>query len=647
MKTLRAIIYLLLFVTGAVVLVWFLYGYINSLLVADPSVPAGDPPALSAEQKAESATTSSSATATSDQPAEQSLVTSVSSTSPDADTLPSDITQVSIATPSEMSNSYFQALGTVQSTGLATLSPLTSGSVKSVNFREGDYVKAGSVLVELTGSNLSEHQSLTQLRVAETNLANAKNSFANLQQTSEQTIKTAALQLQSARNQTAALAYDLGVIEQNRSGLDDALSIIYDSLSAAESKNSRDEIKGMRDIDDLIFTLNDAQDSRSRTQRQLEDLRDRLNELKEQQYSAAATADSQSAITSQTSPAVAESVSTAATAGLSQEIAAAEAQLGQLQAALDAQDKGIEELYGAIDKAKYGLNTTQDAAALTVNQLLGQIAQSESQANVLDLTLQSTRTKLGYDDAAGGSSDALRLAEQAYQSTRVQLQTALDSAATGVKLAELNLELARSQAAALQVRAPFDGVITSLPYSAGQNVGPQQAVAEILDPRSFELEVGVDISTAERISASAPALIELGGRQIEVPIKSIGLKVDDKTRQVKLRLALPNIFFKLNQTLKVRLPLATGATPTGNAGVPTTGATTPRFIPLDAVIIGTENQFVFVDDNGRAKKTDVKIGQIVGDRIEILSGLPADARVIVSGARKLVDGQPISAAGAQ
>lgn len=643
MKTLRAIIYLLLFVTGAVVLVWLLYGYITSLLVTDTSVPASNQPALSAEQKAESGTAVPSAAATPDNTAIDATTASRS-----------DMTQVSIATPTELSNSYFQALGTVQSTGLATLSPLTSGSVKSVNFREGDYVKAGSVLVELTGGNFSEHQSLTQLRVAETNLANAKNSLANLQQTSEQTIKTAALQLQSARNQTAALAYDLGVIEQNRNGLENALSIIYDSLSAAESKNYRDEIKGMRDIDDLIFTLNDAQDGRSRTQRQLEDLRDRLNELKEQQYSAAASADSQSAITAQTSPAVAESVSTAATAGLSQEIAAAEAQLGQLQAALDAQDKGIEELYGAIDKAKYGLNTTQDAAALTVNQLLGQIAQSESQANVLDLTLQSTRTKLGYDDAAGGSSDALRLAEQAYQSTRVQLQTALDSAATGVKLAELNLELARSQAAALQVRAPFDGVITSLPYSAGQNVGPQQAVAEILDPRSFELEVGVDISTAERISASAPALIELGGRQIEVPIKSIGLKVDDKTRQVKLRLALPNIFFKLNQTLKVRLPLANGANPAGNAGVTATGpldgtptgATAPGFIPLDAVIIGTENQFVFVDDNGRAKKTDVKIGQIVGDRIEILSGLPADARVIVSGARKLVDGQPISAAGA-
>lgn len=620
MKTLRAIIYLLLFVAGATVLVWLLYGYIISLLANEPA-PAANPEAPQ-----------------------------VTLTDLQTDNASDNQTQVTATGAEDLQNAYFAAIGSVQSTGLATLYPLTSGTVKKVNFREGDYVKSGEVIIELTGSNQSEHQSLTQLQIAETGLLNAQKALQNLQKSSEETIKTASLQLQSARNQTAALAYDLDVIEQNRNGLDDALQLAYDSLLRTESKNSRDEIKGMRDIDDLIFTLNEAQDGRSRTQRQLDELREELDQLKDQQYSADAasnaTSDIAADVPASTADAIAAPTSGAsAAAGLAGEIAAAEAQLGQLQAALDVQDKGIEELYAAIDKAKYGLNTMQDAAGLTVNQLLGQITQSENQANVLDLTLQSTRTKLGYGDAGGsGSSDALRLAEQAYQSTRVQLQTALDNAASGVKLAELNLELARSQASALQIRAPFDGVLTSLPYYPGQNVGPQQAVAEILDPRTFELEVGVDLETAERLAASRPALLALGSKKLEVPVKSVGLTVDDKTRLVKVRLALPNIFFKLNQTLKVELPLATGAaavTPAGTTAVAPNRAAI-RYLPLDAVIIGTESRFVFVNDNGVARKTDVQIGEVVGDRIEILSGLPADARIIVEGARKLVDGQSIT-----
>jgi hypothetical protein len=37
----------------------------------------------------------------------------------------------------------------------------------------------------------------------------------------------------------------------------------------------------------------------------------------------------------------------------------------------------------------------------------------------------------------------------------------------------------------------------------------------------------------------------------------------------------------------------------------------------------------------------VKIGQVSGDQIEILSGLPENAEVILKGARNLTDGQSI------
>lgn len=601
MKTIRAFIYLIVFVVGLTGLLWLGYGLINTQL--DQRTADTNDGTQLADQTASTSDNTSEGTPLPPSLPDATGTTDTSDTT-DGFAATSSASDVTVKSLAELKNSYFPAIGTVTSAESITLYPITSGSVKNVNFREGDYVKTGDIVVELTGANLSEHASETQLKVAETTLSNARIALTNLEKTSAESLKTAGLQLQSAKNQTAALAYDLAVITQNQAGLADSLNIMRDSWDTTQLKNLRDEQKGMRDIDDLIFTLNAAQDDRARTRRQINDLNNQLDALPPTPPSPPDTAN-------------------ATTNNTANQPATLQTQLAKLQTALDAQDAGIEALYVAIDKAKYGLNTAQDGATLGENQVRGQLAQSESQAQVLDLTLQSTKTKLGY---TGDSSDALKLAEQAYNYTKIQLETALDATRNGVKLAELNVEQARSQASGLQIKAPFEGIITALDLYPGQTVSPQASIIEILNSKTFELEVGVDVDTADRISTTAPALLELGGRQIELPIKSVGLKVDDKTKLVKVTLQLPNIFFKLNQNLKVLLPLTT----------------TGLYLPLDAVIIGTEDQFVYLNNNGEAKKVNVKLGEVAGDQVEILSGLPADAEVIVSGAKNLTDGQTLT-----
>ncbi len=574
MKKFRALIFIILFLGAIGLLIWYLSGFINSQL---------DAPSNTKESQS------------------VSTPTATDSSSPSAATPgeSSDLAEVTTTRLSSLGNSYFETIGTVTSRGTVSVYPLASGSVKKVNFQEGDYVKAGDVLLEITGANLSDHLATTQLQIAQTTLANARASYENLQKTSAESLRTAGLQLQSATNQASAIQYDLAVIENNRSALEDSLGLLQDSFNNTEDKNNRDQYKAERDIDNLIFTLNAAQDDRSRNQRQLDDLENQLQNLQSQTSDPA-----------------------------NPQIAALQTSISKIETALAAQDKGIEELYVAIDKARYGYSTAENGANLGENTVQGQIVTAENQARVLDLTLESTRTKLGY---TGDSSDALLLARQAYQATKVQLQTALDSAENAIKLAELNVELANNQAAALQVKAPFAGIITVLDLYPGQSVNPQLAAAEIIDPQSFQLKAGVDISTAERISSTSPALIELGGRTIEVPVKSVSLKVDDKTKLVNVTLALPNIFFKINQNLKVKLPLSTASGLSSGTS----------YLPLDAVVIGTESQFVYINDGGKTKKVEVKIGQVSGDQIEILSGLPADAEIILTGAKNLAEGQEI------
>jgi RND family efflux transporter MFP subunit len=559
MKLLRAVIYLLLFLGGAALLIYFLSGLLNSKL--DNRSPQA---------------TSTQATAPQEKDTSTVALPSALNNSP-----ATEVTTIKLGT---LKNSYFEATGSVKSQSSISLFPATSAAVKKVNFQEGDYVRAGDILIELSGTNLTEHPTETQQKLAEQTLKNAKDSLASLQKNNTESLKMASLQLQSSLNQAAAIAYDLAIIDQNKSALQDSLKILQDSLYNTRQKNSRDQTKGRRDIDNLIFTLNSAQDERARTQQQINDLSNQS-----------------------TDPAAIE-------------------KLAKLQGALSAQDKGIEELYKAIDLAQYGLNTGENGASLGENQVLAQISQGQNQAQVLDLNLQSATTKLGYSN---GSSDALLLAKQGYQSTKTQLDSALANAANQVKLAELSTALARNQAESLKIKAPFSGIITMLDLYIGQAVNPQAPVAEVIDPRSFQLEVGVDNLTADRIVPGALAQITLAGRSLDVPIRSIGLKVDEKTKLVKVTLGLPNIFFKINQNLSAKLPLSSS----GSAG--------SQFLPLDAVTIGTESQFVYINNNGQAKKVTVQTGNIAGDQIEILSGLDPNAEVIVTGAKNLIDGQVI------
>jgi RND family efflux transporter MFP subunit len=517
---------------------------------------------------------------------------------------PVEVTTIKL---SEGQTSFVNAIGTVKSQNTVALFPQASASVKKVNFQEGDYVKTGDILVELTGSNLTDHPTQKQLKIAQTTYDNAKASLDNLVKTNNESLKTAELQVQSALSQASAIPYDLGVIEQNQNGLEDSLNILQNSLNQTRQKNARDLQKARNDIDDLIQNLNQAQDGRIQTISQINDLQNQLNNLPVQ---------------------VSSGGQTGTPTGTDQRTAL-QTQLSKLQDALKTQDKAVEDLYTALDKARYGYSTTVNAAQLSENQLQGQIASSSSQIKTLDLNLESTKTKLGY---TGDSSDALKIAEQTFSATRAQLQSAIDNAKNQLKLAELNLELAKDQASALQVKAPFNGVITSLNLSAGQAVNPQTSIAELINPQEFQLELNVDPSLADQISSNTPAQIQLGNKWLEVPVKSVAPKVDDKTKLVKVVLKMPNIFFRANQSVSAKLPLSPNATAPAGTMV----------LPLDAVTIATESQFVYVNDNGHAKRLEIKTGAIHGDQIEVLSGLNASDEVILEGAKNLTDGQAIS-----
>ena len=62
-------------------------------------------------------------------------------------------------------------------------------------------------------------------------------------------------------------------------------------------------------------------------------------------------------------------------------------------------------------------------------------------------------------------------------------------------------------------------------------------------------------------------------------------------------------------------------------------------------LIGANNRYVFINDNGRAKRVDVEMGQRFGDEVEISAPEIVDGvQMVTKGESRLIDGIKIRVA---
>ena len=147
------------------------------------------------------------------------------------------------------------------------------------------------------------------------------------------------------------------------------------------------------------------------------------------------------------------------------------------------------------------------------------------------------------------------------------------------------------------------------------------------------LEVIAYISEDERAQLSAGEKVRIDGLYDGV-VTRVAPALDPTTRQIEVRIAVSGVADKLinGQSVRILLPGAVAVT---------TDRTGPLMLPLSAVKLRASDRVVFtVDENGRVVSHPVVIGEVRGDRIEVLSGITADLR-IVTDARGLSEGERV------
>lgn len=374
-----------------------------------------------------------------------------------------------------------------------------------------------------------------------------------------------------------------------------------------------------------------------------------------------------------------------ADAGLGQAVAGVADAQGQIHSAQanTAQSQAMAvEAAAAVVQQKANLDEAQAGIATAQAQLREAQAQLErarfdwyrSQA----LFRSESLTKPDYDaakanyDVAGQKVDEARQgvaqAKSRVLATEAQIAQALAAAAqaraqidanrAGEERAQANLASAQAQVLGargaveqanvqlgdISLRSPLTGVIVSRKIDIGQKVDPGTAGFEVADNRHIKAVFGVPDVQLKNLKLGQTLEIRteaLPGLSFKGRVESISPEADPQSRVYLVQVKVPNPQQKLALGMSASLDLgneAARANPVMVPIVPVAAVQMDRMNPTgDAVL------YVAVEHGGKlvADQRQVKTGAVVGDNIQILSGLDEGDMVIVEGVNQVRDGDPV------
>ena len=264
-------------------------------------------------------------------------------------------------------------------------------------------------------------------------------------------------------------------------------------------------------------------------------------------------------------------------------------------------------------------------------QVLATFSAETVQADVAQARASLAEARATAADAAANAARARTLQQTGALSQQQinQYQTAEQTAKARVEAAEAVLAAQQVRGRNTQVLAPDDGVISSRTATVGSVLSAGTELFRLI--RQGRLEWRAEVTAAElgRVAVGTPAVItSASGAQVKGQVRSIAPTVDPQTRNALVYVDIPNI--QQNTAIKAGM-FARGEFQLGSTGA----LTVPQaaVVPRDGF-----NHLLLLQPDNRVAQLKVETGRRVGDRVEITSKLPDDARVVVQGAGFLNDG---------
>ena len=216
-----------------------------------------------------------------------------------------------------------------------------------------------------------------------------------------------------------------------------------------------------------------------------------------------------------------------------------------------------------------------------------------------------------------------------------------------IAVAESQVALQETAMADMVIRAPFSGVALSKDAQPGEMVSPVSAgggftrtgISTIVDMRSLEIEVDVNESYINRVTARQPVTAVLDAYpDFEIPAKVIAVvpTADRQKATVLVRIGFNELDPRILPDMGVKVTFLRE-----EAAAATPAARPVALVPKGAVRIENGGSYVFVVKQDTVERRAVQTGGTDGDRLEVTGGLSSGERVVVAPPAELAAGTPI------
>ena len=274
-------------------------------------------------------------------------------------------------------------------------------------------------------------------------------------------------------------------------------------------------------------------------------------------------------------------------------------------------------------------------AELDTRSIKLQIEQAEAAVSVTRSNLDDA--ELNYKRMKN-LSDKGTISPQQYE----KVELAYNAAQAQLKQAEANLKLAKYHLDVAVMNSPFAGVIARRNMNEGETINPMmpgsKGVVTLMDIARLKITTHVTEKDIKEIRTGLKVTVKVDAYPDTVfagETHTVSPAANQTTRSFEVEVKIPNPGWLLKPGMFARLEIIVDE------------KKDVTVIPIDALIEQENEIFVFVVEDGIARKRTVTTGIREKDHIEILNGLSETEQVIIFGKDSIMDGSRVTIGGGE
>lgn len=198
------------------------------------------------------------------------------------------------------------------------------------------------------------------------------------------------------------------------------------------------------------------------------------------------------------------------------------------------------------------------------------------------------------------------------------------SAKTQKEAAERRIATTRSQIAMYKIKSPINGTVDAMSLKVGDAVGPGMSGIRVINSSKLKAKAQVAETYAGRVSQGDEVNLIFPDipDSLKTKINFASKTIDPASRSFEIQINLPaNNSYRPNMLAVLKIVDYQNSK--------------ALVIPVSAIQKSESGDFVFVAENGKAKKVVIKAGRTYNGTVEIVSGLKVGDKVITVGVQDL------------